>query len=88
MIMMGRRYFLVPTRVISACSLLLSLLLLLALALVRVTAIRLWLCAGTVPTFLWTTTLLRWRIGGNFREALTWSFIAGVSGLVAWILIR
>ncbi len=86
--MAGRRYVLVPTRVISACSLLLSLLLLLALALVRVTVIRLWLCAATVPTLLWTTTLLRWRIGGNFREALTWSFLAGASGLVAWVLIR
>lgn len=86
--MTGRRSFLVPTRVISCCSLLLSLLMLLALALVRVTVIRLWLCAVTIPTFLWTTTWLRWRIGGNLREALTWSFVAGLSGVIAWILIR
>jgi hypothetical protein len=86
--MTGRRSFLVPTSVISCCSLLLSLLLLLTLALIRVTVVRLWLCAVTVPTLLWTTTLLRWRIGGNIREALTWSFVAGISGVIAGILIR
>ena len=86
--MQARRHFPIPTRTLSWCSLLLSLLLLLTLNLVHGAALRLWVCGAAIPVFLWTSTLLRWRMCGNIKEAATWSFMAGFSGVIAWMIIK
>jgi hypothetical protein len=86
--MRKRRHLHVPGRALTWCSVTFCLALLLCLVIFRQAAVRLWVSAVAVPFFLWTGTLLRWRINGNLKEALTWSFLSGISGVAVWVLGR
>lgn len=72
----------------TCCSVALCLALFICLAIFRQAAVRLCVSAVAVPFFLWTSTLLRWRINGNLKEALTWSFLSGISGVAVWVFAR
>ena len=75
-------------RALTWCSVTSCLALLLCLALFKQVVVRLWVSSLAVPLLLWTSTLLHWRISGNLKEAFTWSFLSGISGIAVWVFAR